>query len=214
MEKHPLCFLIEGKQLYLDYVLIDYEHIPLFFICKAEETYYLVLCTDIDELSYFVVKVPINDLHEMLHDKKAMRDCILKQSGFWRIISGSEPSGDTVEYCSMNTIDLDVLPEEHAVYEAITKQDQDYLETFDLNLFSKDYKKYVYKKSKLTYLIINNNSISKDIGSYTNYRNNKVSYSHNRGVNGLKQIMFSLPEDIGVGVSPIEIDGKNDLVFA
>ena len=31
-----LCFSIENTDLYLDQVLVDYMHVPMFFLCKGE----------------------------------------------------------------------------------------------------------------------------------------------------------------------------------
>ena len=44
-----LCFNIEGIELYLEQVLVDYNDIPIFFLCTGEREQYLALCYDLDE---------------------------------------------------------------------------------------------------------------------------------------------------------------------
>ena len=35
--------------IYLDHILVDYEYVQIFFLCKDDECqYYLALCTDIE----------------------------------------------------------------------------------------------------------------------------------------------------------------------
>ena len=39
--KKELCFIIDGQELYLEKVLVDYMEVPIFFLCKAGEKYYI-----------------------------------------------------------------------------------------------------------------------------------------------------------------------------
>ena len=66
---NELCFYIDGEEIYLDKVLVDYEHIPVFFVCSSTDSYYIALCTDIEQLSYILVKVSRADLYAMLQGK-------------------------------------------------------------------------------------------------------------------------------------------------
>ena len=44
-----LCFILDNKNIYLDHILVDYEYVPIFFLCKDDECqYYLALFTDIE----------------------------------------------------------------------------------------------------------------------------------------------------------------------
>ena len=36
MMDRELCFYIEGNALYLEQVLVDYNSIPIFFVCRDE----------------------------------------------------------------------------------------------------------------------------------------------------------------------------------
>ena len=51
-----LCFILENKNVYLDHILVDYEYVPIFLLCKDDECqYYLALCTNIENGEYIVV---------------------------------------------------------------------------------------------------------------------------------------------------------------
>ena len=44
-----LCFILENKNVYLDHILVDYEYVPIFLLCKDDECqYYLELFTNIE----------------------------------------------------------------------------------------------------------------------------------------------------------------------
>ena len=111
-----LCFIIENQNLYLEQILVDYMDIPIFFLCKGETMYYLVLCTDIDELCYIVTPLSLLDTHNLLHGKIPMRNAILKQKMYWMINSGEEINMDIVISMNMDTIDESCLPEENAYF--------------------------------------------------------------------------------------------------
>ena len=126
-----LCFSIENTDLYLEQVLVDYMNVPIFFLCKGEAQYYLALCTDVDELSYIVVKLSSLDVYNLLHGNISMRDVILKQREYWDIVSGDEIYLDEVTKKHIEEVDLDTLPETEACYKALTKQVMLYVQKFD-----------------------------------------------------------------------------------
>lgn len=126
-----LCFSIENTDLYLEQVLVDYMNVPIFFLCKGEAQYYLALCTDVDELSYIVVKLSSLDVYNLLHGNISMRDVILKQREYWDIVSGDETYLDEVTKKHIEEVDLDTLPEKEACYKALTKQVMLYVQKFD-----------------------------------------------------------------------------------
>ena len=50
-----LCFILENKNVYLDHILVDYEYVPIFLLCKDDECqYYLALCTNVNYPSHAV----------------------------------------------------------------------------------------------------------------------------------------------------------------
>ena len=56
-----LCFKLDDNKLYLDQTLVNYNGIPIFFICKGKEEYYLVLCTDYENYNYIIVIISVKE---------------------------------------------------------------------------------------------------------------------------------------------------------
>lgn len=130
-----LCFRIEGIELYLEQVLVDYMGIPIFFLCKGESNYYLVLCTDIDELNYIIVRLSMNDLYELLHSEGFIRNAILKQNEYWNVISGEEIPLDKVEKLSISKLDSSLLPKEDVYFEIVSTKLENYVKKLDIQYF-------------------------------------------------------------------------------
>lgn len=130
-----LCFRIEGIELYLEQVLVDYMDIPIFFLCKGEGNYYLVLCTDIDELNYIIVRLSMNDLYELLHGEGSIRNTILKQNEYWNVISGEGISLDKVEKLSISKLSSSLLPKEDVYFEIVSTKLENYVKKFDTQYF-------------------------------------------------------------------------------
>ena len=130
-----LCFRIEGIELYLEQVLVDYMDIPIFFLCKGESNRYLVLCTDIDGLNYIIVRLSMNDLYGLLHGEGSIRNTILKQNEYWNVISGKEISLDKVEKLSTPKLDVSLLPKEDVYFEIVSTKLEDYVKKFDTQYF-------------------------------------------------------------------------------
>lgn len=42
-------FIINHDELILDQVLVEYNEDPIFFVCKHEQDYYIVSCTDMEK---------------------------------------------------------------------------------------------------------------------------------------------------------------------
>lgn len=130
-----LCFRIEGIELYLEQVLVDYMDIPIFFLCKGESNHYLVLCTDIDELNYIIVRLSMNDLYELLHGEGSIRNIILKQDEYWNVISGEEIPLDEIERLSISELDVGLLPKENVYFEIVSTKLENYVKKFDTEYF-------------------------------------------------------------------------------
>lgn len=130
-----LCFIIDGIELYMEKVLVDYLDIPIFFLCKDKNEYFIVLCYDIDNLSYIVVKVSMVDVWNLLHGRIPMRDVITKQKEFWKVISRNDISDDIIMQYSMEQIDHDILPESGVCYNAITEDEIQFVSQFDQTFF-------------------------------------------------------------------------------
>lgn len=136
MMDKELCFIIESRKLFLEQVLVDYNEIPIFFLCKNEEQYYIVLCTDIDDLRYIVTKLSIPDVYNLLHGNIPMRDAILKQKEYWDVVSDDDVSLDQVTRKSMDTMDLAVLPKKNLSFRVLTESMETYVRSFDNEFFS------------------------------------------------------------------------------
>lgn len=126
-----LCFCIEGRNLYLEQGLVDYMDIPIFFLCRDDKQFYVSLCTDIDELTYIIVKVSDDEVYRLLHGQIPMRNIFLNQTEYWEVLSGEEISSDLVERYSITQLDNSVLPEEDACFEVLTEEIELYVHKFD-----------------------------------------------------------------------------------
>lgn len=124
-----LCFIINNVDLFLDKVLIAFNSTPVLFLCRdKEENIYLVLCIDIDDLEYIVVKQSISIVWKMLTQKISMREVFLNCQSFWKITTGENIPDDTIELLDIKFLDTTVLPLEGAMYETIGEDDVVYIE--------------------------------------------------------------------------------------
>ena len=88
--------IVDGSEVYLELVLIEYDNLPAFFVCKSEENYYLGLCTDFDNESYLLVEISKPDLYRVLIGEAAMRDPFIKCQNFWEVKIGDSLYDDIV----------------------------------------------------------------------------------------------------------------------
>lgn len=105
-----LCFKLNNDELYSDQILVNYNGIPIFLICKGKNEYYLVLCTNCDDYNYIIVTITTNDIYNLLNQKITMRAVMLKQTAYWEVISGDKIEDDIVTLKSMNEVNLNCLP--------------------------------------------------------------------------------------------------------
>lgn len=134
-----LCFNIENKDLYLEQVLVDYMDIPIFFLCRGEEQYYVALCADIDKLNYIVTRLSLSDVYNLLHGKLPMRDAILKQDYYWNVVSGDEIYLDEITKKNIDALEIALLPEADACFKILTKQMRSFVQKFDKEYFDVKY---------------------------------------------------------------------------
>lgn len=136
--KKELCFIIDGQELYLEKVLVDYMEVPIFFLCKAGEKYYIALCIDMDEYNYVVVQMTMQDTYDLLHGKIPMRDVILGRKEYWLVCSGDEPKDDKVEKQEIGRLQVELLPKKGACFQILTEDMEKYVQAFDEYYFSND----------------------------------------------------------------------------
>ena len=118
---------------------MDYNDVPIFFLCKNEEQFYIALCTDMEELRYIIEKLSPVDVYELLHGKITMREVFLSHKEYWEVISGEEISLDIVTKRTLDSIDYSVLPEENARFQILTGEIGAYVENFDNEFFGNKY---------------------------------------------------------------------------
>lgn len=122
-----LCFVLDGKELYLDQILVDYDDIPIFYLCKSGDERYLVLSADLDEEKYIIVKPSQKEILDMLCGKTAMREVITEQSFFWEVFAKEEYSEDIVVKKDICQMPDGVLPYKDAYFKAVTPQIKEYI---------------------------------------------------------------------------------------
>lgn len=126
-----LCFKIEHNDLFLKQVLVDYNNIPIFFLCQGKYKNYLSLCVDIENYNYVIVEVSLFDIYDLLHGNVSMRDAILNHKEYWMVTSGEDISNDIVERKMIKDIDQSWLPQEGAYFKVLTESIEQYLKSID-----------------------------------------------------------------------------------
>lgn len=150
-----LCFCIEEKELYLEQVLVDYRDIPIFFLCKNDKQYYVVLCTDINEYNYIVVQTPIFVVYNLLHGKVPMRNVFSREKEYWEIISGNEVAQDIVIKHSVDELNVALLPKEDAYYEVLTEEISAFVQKFDAEFWKTEHFSNIGLRGDLSEILIN-----------------------------------------------------------
>lgn len=126
----PLCFCLEGKDLYLEKVLVEYMDIPILFLCEGAGEYYLALCTNIDELVYVLVFVKPDELSDMLYGKISIQDIFLKQEEYWEVFSEEHIQKDKVIKHRIENLDVSYLPEKGARFQILADDIRQFAKEF------------------------------------------------------------------------------------
>lgn len=130
-----LCFIINGENLYLDISLIEFQDIPMFFICKSNSNYYVALCIDDENVEYILIEANANSLLKMLRSDIEMRDLYKVANKFWTIKPGNSPEDDEVTEHSIEHLDDSFLPIEGARYEVFDDSVLEYINLFEKNIY-------------------------------------------------------------------------------
>lgn len=128
-------FVIDGKELVLDKVLVEFNEAPIFFVCKNEENFFVSSCVDMEQERYLVAAVKLGNLSKMLHGEITMRDLILKANLFWDITVGEDVSQDIIIEKNVETILPDELPYEGEYLTLATKDLERYVKKIDAILY-------------------------------------------------------------------------------
>lgn len=121
-------FKLNDHLLYLDYMLEEYDYIPMFYVCKDDdEERFLVLCTDFEKESYLITRINLVDLNEMLLGKIDMRSAFLNQSMFWKVqCLGNGYLNDTIVEDDISEFPKEYLPEEGDKYVLYDEEHREY----------------------------------------------------------------------------------------
>ena len=134
-------FIINGRNLYLEQVFVEFEGQPIYFLCFDGDMRYLCLCTDIESENYMVVQTDIQNIINMLRGKITMHDALLKADTFWKIQVGEEVSEDIVEKYDIREVDTSFLPQKDAYFHLVTKDMTDFCQGLEKNLYDGSWEK-------------------------------------------------------------------------
>lgn len=121
-------FKIDNHALYLDYMLEEYDYVPILYVCKDEEQErYLVLATDFEKESYLISKITLVDLNNMLLGKLDMRSAFLNQPKFWSVqCNGAEYQNDIVNEYETSSYPVEYLPAKDEFYVLYDEEHKEY----------------------------------------------------------------------------------------
>lgn len=135
MMNKELCFIIEEQQLFMEKILVDYDGIPIFYLCNSLEGMYLVLRRSLDDELYVIVKPGLQNILDMLKGRLGMREIITNQNEFWDVAAGDDIYDDVVIKRSMREIPADDLPYKDSYYKLATTEMEGYVKDLDNKLF-------------------------------------------------------------------------------
>jgi len=110
-----LCYIIDGKELYLDHSLVEIilieQDFPLLYVCTDNEGgTYLCLCIDPDDGEYLVAKTDSANIRNLTNGKISMRDAFRRSKKLTKVFSRSsnisEDICQTVNYEDLSDNDL------------------------------------------------------------------------------------------------------------
>lgn len=130
-------FVINGQELILDKVLVEFDDTPILFVCKSNN-FFVSACVDLEDERYIVTKVSLSRLSKMLHGKITMRELIVQTNKYWDIIPGEDTEQDIVVEKNINEIPLNTLPYEGAYFKVATRDLAEYVEKVDMIFYSED----------------------------------------------------------------------------
>lgn len=131
---NELCFVINNIELRMEQILVEFDDVPIFYLCKGNGKLYLVLTKDMDVEEYLVVEVSEQEVSDMLHGKVSMRQAIIEHKSYWDVKTGDKIVDDEVTEHDMADIPKEVLPYEDACYEVVSDDVKSYLQILDTKL--------------------------------------------------------------------------------
>jgi hypothetical protein len=132
-------FIIDQKTLFLDKMLVTFNEIPVFFVCRSQNDYYIALGIDSENEEYFLSQVSLKNLSRMLNGAITMRDLLLMGYRFWSIIAGRTVTEDVVTEIAPSNIPMADLPYEGEYLQLATKELKQYASQINNLLYSGTY---------------------------------------------------------------------------
>ena len=139
MDNKKLCFIIDNKELYLDQILVEVNEDPIFYICKSNYQYYVVLSASEDSEEYVIINSKISDILLMLTGEIAMRSLYSKVNHFWYIQVGDNISDDTIIKKDISELDNCILPYENEKFVICTPEIKEYVSDLEKALTNNKY---------------------------------------------------------------------------
>ena len=154
------CFLIEGKELFLKTILVEYDFVPLFYICVDKNNhYYTVLRRNLEEETYIIVQNKKEHIAQMLKNEITMRRLMMSEQKYWEVTAGEDISTDMVERKQLSDMPIKDLPFKNAKYGKPTAESEQLLQELNFNLSTNDSPVY-----DIIYDVIRNQYNSKEMG--------------------------------------------------
>lgn len=132
MDDRILCFKINDRELFLEENLVNFNDIPIFFVCKDKMGYrYTVQCIDTEELSYYIARVLDKNLVAMLEGEISISKLMVDANEKWKVESGDTIESDSVK--DIENFEKDSLPKEDAYFTLSNPEINNFKERLKLN---------------------------------------------------------------------------------
>lgn len=133
-----LCFIIDDKRLYMEQILIDYNEIPVFYICSCKKDLFLVLCIDIAEQEFYISKINDIILLDLFEKNITMKEGILEGSCFWQVKAGQQIQDDEVKSIHKEDICVAYLPQTGSFFNVFSDELYEYKKKIQKKLYNND----------------------------------------------------------------------------
>ena len=164
-------FVINGKPLYLDSYLVDFD-IPIFYICRDDESAkYAVMCINSHADEYIIAKTSNERIKKMLENNLTLYDFMAEAAKKWHTIYDEDSDDDKIKV--LESIDDAYLPQKGEFLNIYNKRISDYLQRINLEIRLNDLELQVQDAfQKYNFVSI----IKKEIHSFSS---NETSVSSN-----------------------------------
>ncbi|MBQ3176743.1 MAG: hypothetical protein IJB52_02905 [Clostridia bacterium] len=132
---NKVCFILEGKELYIDEVFVDFNELPIYFSCISDDKYYLALCCEYDNQDYVLVESSVKEIIEMLTARITIRSTFTKKTKHWVVVAGEDITKDKISLIHTPYLDENILPKEGAKYAIVTEKVKQYLKRIEHDLY-------------------------------------------------------------------------------